>query len=358
MMDDTQNVHEDSKESPKLLETSNLVRLDQQQQQQQQQNLHQQLAKSIQFHSKVMDVLVAYGACKRNQNHTSATPVLDGCMEFSSSFKGERKCEACGCHRSFHERIILMRDQNGTISCASQMVPPEIGAPFQRKEADHPYLTSAAAAAAAGMINVNSNSSAAASKRRKLDEFCSDDGGGYSDLIRSTSPPSSGAIILNPSQQPLPLQSLEVIDGEVKSSSGWLCEADKEKLLGSSYKKIHHHGDLGFAAAANPAAPPEKLASFFERLQKEHPESPLKLEFVDGSWRVLCGVCARYLRADKKGETLHNIQKQHFVTPKHISNLKAKLEAPDEMEFWLKRMAKLREKRAQQRAQPRFITAG
>ncbi|KAI5071850.1 hypothetical protein GOP47_0014101 [Adiantum capillus-veneris] len=73
-----------------------------------------------------------------------------------------------------------------------------------------------------------------------------------------------------------------------------------------------------------------KLRGFFEVVQKQHPESHLELQQVDGNWRVWCGVCKKLLRPDKSGKAIHNIQRQHFTSARHKKKLHLSLQAEEE----------------------------
>mgnify|MGYP000500547334 CR=1 FL=1 len=74
----------------------------------------------------------------------------------------------------------------------------------------------------------------------------------------------------------------------------------------------------------------EKLKSFFECVQRQHPESRLELQYVDGGWKVWCGVCKKLLRPDKSGKAIHNIQRQHFTSSRHKKKLHLMLQAEEE----------------------------
>lgn len=52
-----------------------------------------------------MEHLYRHGPCQKNQNFLAVSPVYDGCLEYMSS-KESLSCEACGCHRNFHEKVI------------------------------------------------------------------------------------------------------------------------------------------------------------------------------------------------------------------------------------------------------------
>ena len=45
-----------------------------------------------------------WGPCKKNQNFNSSKSIHDDCLQFSHPENGCPFCEACGCHRSFHEQ--------------------------------------------------------------------------------------------------------------------------------------------------------------------------------------------------------------------------------------------------------------
>lgn len=76
----------------------------------------------------------------------------------------------------------------------------------------------------------------------------------------------------------------------------------------------------------------EKLKSFFEIVQQQHPESHLELQYVDGNWKVWCGACKKLLRPDKSGKAIHNIQRQHFSSSRHKKKLHLMLQAEEELE--------------------------
>lgn len=76
----------------------------------------------------------------------------------------------------------------------------------------------------------------------------------------------------------------------------------------------------------------EKLQSFFGIVQKQHPESRLELQYVDGNWKVWCGACKKLLRPDKSGKAIHNIQRQHFASSRHKKKLHLMLQAEEEAE--------------------------
>lgn len=47
-----------------------------------------------------------YGPCRRNHSVASGGLTLDGCQEFDTDNNLSKTCSACGCHRSFHSRLI------------------------------------------------------------------------------------------------------------------------------------------------------------------------------------------------------------------------------------------------------------
>jgi ZF-HD homeobox protein with Cys/His-rich dimerization domain len=56
---------------------------------------------------------VRYGECRRNHAASMGGHAVDGCREFLA--EGEEgttaalRCAACGCHRSFHRRVVVQR---------------------------------------------------------------------------------------------------------------------------------------------------------------------------------------------------------------------------------------------------------
>eukprot|EP00250_Pteridium_aquilinum_P010509 c19438_g1_i2 orf=443-1015(-) len=74
----------------------------------------------------------------------------------------------------------------------------------------------------------------------------------------------------------------------------------------------------------------EKLQNFFDIVQKQHPESRLELQYVDGNWKVWCGVCKKLLRPDKSGKAIHNIQRQHFSSSRHKKKLHLMFQAAED----------------------------
>lgn len=55
--------------------------------------------------------LVTYTQCQKNHAETVGEHIVDGCQEYIPSAEEEGPnpthiCAACGCHRSFHRRIV------------------------------------------------------------------------------------------------------------------------------------------------------------------------------------------------------------------------------------------------------------
>jgi ZF-HD homeobox protein with Cys/His-rich dimerization domain len=62
---------------------------------------------------------VRYGECRRNHAARMGGQAVDGCREFLAAGEegtgGALRCAACGCHRSFHRRVVqrcLCRDDD------------------------------------------------------------------------------------------------------------------------------------------------------------------------------------------------------------------------------------------------------
>lgn len=53
---------------------------------------------------------VRYGECRRNHAASVGGHAVDGCREFLAEgvegTTGALRCAACGCHRSFHRRVV------------------------------------------------------------------------------------------------------------------------------------------------------------------------------------------------------------------------------------------------------------
>ncbi|XP_062192709.1 mini zinc finger protein 4-like [Phragmites australis] len=53
---------------------------------------------------------VRYGECRRNHAASMGGHAVDGCREFlaegEEGTSGALRCAACGCHRSFHRRVV------------------------------------------------------------------------------------------------------------------------------------------------------------------------------------------------------------------------------------------------------------
>lgn len=53
---------------------------------------------------------VRYGECRRNHAASMGGHAVDGCREFLAEGEegttGALRCAACGCHRSFHRRVV------------------------------------------------------------------------------------------------------------------------------------------------------------------------------------------------------------------------------------------------------------
>ncbi|XP_040383175.1 mini zinc finger protein 4-like [Oryza brachyantha] len=54
---------------------------------------------------------VRYGECRRNHAARMGGHAVDGCREFLAEGEegtgGALRCAACGCHRSFHRRVVV-----------------------------------------------------------------------------------------------------------------------------------------------------------------------------------------------------------------------------------------------------------
>ncbi|PNT68200.1 mini zinc finger protein 4 [Brachypodium distachyon] len=54
---------------------------------------------------------VRYGECRRNHVARTGGYAVDGCREFMAEGEegtsGALRCAACGCHRSFHHRVLV-----------------------------------------------------------------------------------------------------------------------------------------------------------------------------------------------------------------------------------------------------------
>ncbi|KAL5231867.1 hypothetical protein ABZP36_030643 [Zizania latifolia] len=54
---------------------------------------------------------VRYGECRRNHAASMGGHAVDGCREFlaegEEGTSGALRCAACGCHRSFHRRVVV-----------------------------------------------------------------------------------------------------------------------------------------------------------------------------------------------------------------------------------------------------------
>jgi ZF-HD homeobox protein with Cys/His-rich dimerization domain len=53
---------------------------------------------------------VRYGECRRNHAARTGGHAVDGCRQFLAAGEegtgGALRCAACGCHRSFHRRVV------------------------------------------------------------------------------------------------------------------------------------------------------------------------------------------------------------------------------------------------------------
>ncbi|KAG0502042.1 hypothetical protein HPP92_002114 [Vanilla planifolia] len=61
--------------------------------------------------------VASYGECRRNHAASTGGYVVDGCMEFMAGGDDGLKCTACGCHRSFHRKVVLY-DQSPPVTPA------------------------------------------------------------------------------------------------------------------------------------------------------------------------------------------------------------------------------------------------
>ncbi|KAG0477919.1 hypothetical protein HPP92_012638 [Vanilla planifolia] len=61
----------------------------------------------------------SYGECRKNHAASAGGYVVDGCMEFMAGGEDGLKCAACGCHRSFHRRVMPYDQGFGCERCPS-----------------------------------------------------------------------------------------------------------------------------------------------------------------------------------------------------------------------------------------------
>ncbi|KAI9377123.1 hypothetical protein POPTR_019G021400v4 [Populus trichocarpa] len=81
-------------------------------------------------------IIAEYRECWRNHAILTGGHAVDGCGEFTpNGDQGTKEafiCEACGCHRNFHRKQVIMRD--GTILLDTHHSPPPpyelYGAPY------------------------------------------------------------------------------------------------------------------------------------------------------------------------------------------------------------------------------------
>ncbi|XWS42607.1 hypothetical protein CRYUN_Cryun16bG0028400 [Craigia yunnanensis] len=60
---------------------------------------------------KTKTINIKYKECKRNHAPQLGVNVMDGCGEFAPKGRSETRhvdldCEACGCHRNFHRKVV------------------------------------------------------------------------------------------------------------------------------------------------------------------------------------------------------------------------------------------------------------
>ncbi|KAJ6854755.1 hypothetical protein NC651_039648 [Populus alba x Populus x berolinensis] len=71
-------------------------------------------------------IITKYRECWRNHAILTGGHAVDGCGEFTpNGDQGTKEafiCEACGCHRNFHRKQVIMR--NGTILLDTHHSPP------------------------------------------------------------------------------------------------------------------------------------------------------------------------------------------------------------------------------------------
>lgn len=69
-----------------------------------------------------------YTECLRNFAASLGTHATDGCGEFAPDelTPGGMHCECCGCHRSFHRKVTVCGDREGSSSRAREEEEPEV----------------------------------------------------------------------------------------------------------------------------------------------------------------------------------------------------------------------------------------